>query len=539
MAEMSLRESFTDVGHSSEKRSSLPDEGSAPTPKRHPVVASGQATTIAMFENAKNIIINGGQFNQTISMPTPRSSPSGIIPRKQVSTILSDNFSGIYQQHMASVRAGTALWIPEGHSNLLDPYQGVSIGDVGTVTRSGSFSFLFNICLPADHPVNRNLVPEGFKPICPPVDPCDIREIHEFMPMDYLSTDCIRKLANDSDDSTSNAPLISFQVQEGEGSVVVMPEGAISQDLENVSKFRSYAASNLENWYRYVNVTRGREIKNGELRLVIGCDKTTSWAIAAVPRQNKVTTLHLRTARDNQRYSFRPYSWDSSGFGQARAGPTKYRNPKDADNTPPKLDQCLFVRTMNLKLGINEWCALAEQVGEARHHDCMLSPSSSSSSQPASSPGLELANSSSRPRIIELPAWLMTETSILNPHLQQGGRVTVEPPGGPPTPFKHASDLLHNIMLSLYPKAKMAITEDDEFLHYFKLLNPNDPTSTLSHDQLVDRLKELYEIKYDGVIVYLEKKNLTPPGEDAAKHDDSDNPTYISNGCSTGTSKRC
>ncbi|KAF9536616.1 hypothetical protein CPC08DRAFT_591882, partial [Agrocybe pediades] len=57
------------------------------------------------------------------------------------------------------VRAGTALWIPEAqrHRSLLDPNadQGISIGDVGTLTPSGSFSFLFNICLPHDDPVNR------------------------------------------------------------------------------------------------------------------------------------------------------------------------------------------------------------------------------------------------------------------------------------------------------------------------------------------------------------------------------------------------
>ncbi|KAF9536617.1 hypothetical protein CPC08DRAFT_771336 [Agrocybe pediades] len=90
----------------------------------------------------------------------------------------------------------------------------------------------------------------------------------------------------------------------------------------------------------------------------------------------------------------------------------------------------------------------------------------------------------------------------------------------PPLPFRHTSDPLHDIMLSMYPEADIAITEDDELLHHFRNLDSNDPTSTPAHDQLVDRLKELYEIKYDGVVVYLVKKqNPTPPGEDAAKHD--------------------
>jgi len=114
------------------------------------------------------------------------------------------NTSESYQHHMSRKRAGTALWIPEPNKNLSTLYQvrGVGIGDVGIVTASGSFSFLFNICLPRDHPVNALPMPEWFQPIQPEIDPCDIREIDEFVPGSYLASEAITKIHADSETST-------------------------------------------------------------------------------------------------------------------------------------------------------------------------------------------------------------------------------------------------------------------------------------------------------------------------------------------------
>ena len=42
---------------------------------------------------------------------------------------------------------------------------GVSIGDVGILYRTGDFASLFNIFLPADHEINRGRVPNGFIPL--------------------------------------------------------------------------------------------------------------------------------------------------------------------------------------------------------------------------------------------------------------------------------------------------------------------------------------------------------------------------------------
>jgi len=101
----------------------------------------------------------------------------------------------IYERHLLLKGRGFPLWIPEPNKNLNMAYQrqGISIGDVGIITSSGSFSFLFNICLPPDHPINPRCLPEGFAAINPPIDPFDIRMFVEFKPSSFLASRSIVK----------------------------------------------------------------------------------------------------------------------------------------------------------------------------------------------------------------------------------------------------------------------------------------------------------------------------------------------------------
>ena len=57
-----------------------------------------------------------------------------------------------------------------------------------------------------------------------------------------------------------------------------MPQGARSENLGNLATFREYAAANVANWYRYINGLRGRDFKNGDVRLVVGFDKIATFA---------------------------------------------------------------------------------------------------------------------------------------------------------------------------------------------------------------------------------------------------------------------
>ena len=153
-----------------------------------------------------------------------------------------------------------------------------------------------------------------------------------------------------------------------------MPEGAISEDLENLRGIRQYAsATNVKMWYKYVIVTRGREAKNGDLRLVIGCDKATSWGVASLPHTSQRSKLKFKPL-DAQVSGCGScgYTWEHSGTVDVRNGPNqeevdklKRENPKD-ESADLYLNQCLFVRTMDLKLCPDDWNELDHEIGIER-----------------------------------------------------------------------------------------------------------------------------------------------------------------------------
>ena len=121
---------------------------------------------------------------------TPRSPPA------------TKPWNEVYETHLAPHGRGYALWIPEPNQNLPLPYQrkGVQIGDVGIIKPSGAFSFIFNIRVSRDDPVNPRSLPEEFVPIHPPIDQIDICRFAAFKAGSYLASPSIEK---SQDDTTS------------------------------------------------------------------------------------------------------------------------------------------------------------------------------------------------------------------------------------------------------------------------------------------------------------------------------------------------
>ena len=156
-----------------------------------------------------------------------------------------------------------------------------------------------------------------------------------------------------------------------------MPEGAVTYDLDNIPAFREYVAANVEKWYKFVNGVRGREAKNGDIRLVIGCDKTTSWGMAALANvtQHKVSQLKFKATEDSSVKSTRPlYTWDYSGMAEVKVGPSikeinalRSNDPLDAtlQSDEEFSNQCLFIRTLNATLNDEEWKVLNDNLGLA------------------------------------------------------------------------------------------------------------------------------------------------------------------------------
>lgn len=88
---------------------------------------------------------------------------------------ISLNAGEIYARLLLPQKRGYALWKPKPGNWLPEEYrkEGVRIGDVGIITEFGEFDYFFNACLPADHQLNKDRVPQDFRPF-QDVDVADI-----------------------------------------------------------------------------------------------------------------------------------------------------------------------------------------------------------------------------------------------------------------------------------------------------------------------------------------------------------------------------
>ncbi|KAF8811045.1 hypothetical protein BYT27DRAFT_7161278 [Phlegmacium glaucopus] len=336
------------LNHSETTSGSPPDSPSSSTPSNetdhiNPAPSSGQSTQFKHERNQPQVSLHSQEI------PLQKSND-------------------IYERHLTPKGHGFPLWIPEPNRRLNLDYRrtGIRIGDVGIITHSGAFSFLFNICLPHNDPVNPQMLPERFAPISPPISPMDIEEFVVFKKGSHLTSASIEKSRTSVDTSG-----IVFESSASEGAILTMPRGAKAENLGNYARFRDYAAANVDDWYKFVNGPRGREAKNGDVRLVTGCDKTTSWGIATFSNQTRQHDFRLRfgpSEGTGLMTSASTYAWEYSGAAaEVRAGPDSNENDElRRDSDPPDIqfeNQCLFVRTLNIILADDVWVDIHSRLG--------------------------------------------------------------------------------------------------------------------------------------------------------------------------------
>ena len=147
-----------------------------------------------------------------------------------------------------------------------------------------------------------------------------------------------------------------------------MPEGAYSEDLSNSSDSESrladYINTHAEDWYKFVNGPRGRKTQNGDLRVVVGCEKTTSWGMATFSNSSSSQEPNLRLkfsvlgGQHSQRSAGSKYIWEHSGVASAevKIGPRRGENEELGETDSNRLqNQCLFLRTLSLTLSDTSW----------------------------------------------------------------------------------------------------------------------------------------------------------------------------------------
>ncbi len=258
---------------------------------------------------------------------------------------------------------GPSLTLPKEYRR-----SGISIGDVGIIYRSGVFNFLFNIFLSADHDINCGRVPAGFSPLEFALIKNDI---DTFGPGSYLASTSLRKTSNNNASYVLASTNIRksgnsfvardfiFETSENEGAVLMMPNGALSQDLLNRKSLNEYIAKNAEQWYEYTINTCGRHVANGDIRVVVGVDKVSSWGIATFA-SNAEERMRLEFKGTDDRAVANTYTWNCAG-ACGRVGPSEKEMRGLSQETDEDLlqNQSVFVRTLNFSLSGRTWEGLA------------------------------------------------------------------------------------------------------------------------------------------------------------------------------------
>jgi len=177
---------------------------------------------------------------------------------------------------------------------------------------------------------------------------------------------------------------LRFETAAAEGAVLIMPDGAITEDLMCRKSIKKYLAKNAETWYEFVSEECEREVDNGDIRLVIGFDKVSSWGIAtSACSVGERVRLEFKNISDVSQ----TYTWHCAGSGSGRVGPCDremqgIRQEADQSGSPLQ-NQCVFLRTLNFDLSGECWNDLMNhRIRSSNHFSDSAPPGSHPDSRP-------------------------------------------------------------------------------------------------------------------------------------------------------------
>ncbi|KAJ7483236.1 hypothetical protein FB451DRAFT_1029502 [Mycena latifolia] len=206
---------------------------------------------------------------------------------------------------------GCPLFHPQPFSDLPRAAReiGTRIGDVGIVTPNGAFDPIFNILDRAED--SRSGVPRGFEQVRLRHDAI-AEQILYHPPGSDISNTTINKKRLDVDIGLENVQVfvpagvgvvVEVSTSSKETAPLLLPDGASRWDLRPLQIFRDYALKHAQSWYEFVNGDLRRMVGNGDLYLLTGVTKSTSWSLAAVENQSssgnvslKLKAMHVATA---------------------------------------------------------------------------------------------------------------------------------------------------------------------------------------------------------------------------------------------------
>ncbi|KAJ4000706.1 hypothetical protein F5050DRAFT_1803898 [Lentinula boryana] len=199
-------------------------------------VVGVEHNTSQWFANASSFQLHQLTFNYNVS-----TSQSGSVPGPN--TALSSS-SANRSTRTQFPNESEFQPIPEEFKK-----QGIRIGDVGILTTTGGFDYLFNTCLPRNDPANSAGVPEGFEPLI--VDQGRIAQWEDmYPPGSHVSSRWADIQVMPLPQSQAKIPGVPdefgagmlFAPRASTGALLILPEGATSTDHKSLDEFRDHAS---------------------------------------------------------------------------------------------------------------------------------------------------------------------------------------------------------------------------------------------------------------------------------------------------------
>ncbi|KAJ6568299.1 hypothetical protein DFH09DRAFT_1033698 [Mycena vulgaris] len=211
--------------------------------------------------------------------------------------------SELYSRLLLPRKEGYPLFCPQLSDTLPEVVRriGTEIGDVGVVNMYGAFDPIFNITREANNSANQFGVPVGFEPLV--LGPHDIDSLASYiLPGSDISNTTISKRRLDVSGGIENnvflpagvGAVVEVSTNSKETAILLLPDGASRRDLRPLESFRNYALTHAQSWYDFVNGRLRRMIGSGDLYLVTGVTKSTSWSVAAVENQSGTSQISLK-----------------------------------------------------------------------------------------------------------------------------------------------------------------------------------------------------------------------------------------------------
>ncbi|KAJ6568345.1 hypothetical protein DFH09DRAFT_433324 [Mycena vulgaris] len=241
--------------------------------------------------------------------------------------------SELYSRLLLPRKEGYPLFCPQLSDTLPEPARetGTEIGEVGVVNMYGAFDPIFNILREADDPANRLGVPGGFEKLVLGPHDIDALALHHLPGADISNTTVNKKrldihggIENNVFVPAGAGAVVEVSTNSKETAILLLPDGASRWDLLPLQVFRDYALKHGQNWYAFVNGRLGRMIGSGDLYLVTGVTKSTSWSVAAIENQSgdgKVS-LKLKAAQVGNAGASCAWEWESAS-SSVNSGPRR------------------------------------------------------------------------------------------------------------------------------------------------------------------------------------------------------------------------